>query len=181
MRGLTILVDGFEDTEALTTIDVLRRAKIDIDTVSLDKKEIQTQSNNVIYVPYLLKDKKIENYDFLFLPGGKAVFNILDKDKRVDEVIDYFFKNNKLICAICAAPRLVAKRGYFKDHDFTSFPGSVDFKCLGNIKSEGVVKSGNFITAKSMYYTIDFALTIVQKLLGEEQKEKVYHQLRGEI
>ena len=126
MQGLIILVDGFEDCEALVTVDVLRRAKIDIDLVTLDQKEIKTQSNNIVYVSHLLKDVDLKKYDFLIIPGGKAVFNILDNDKRVDEVIDYFYSNNKLICAICAAPRLIAKRGYFNNHTYTSFPDCVE-------------------------------------------------------
>ena len=115
MKGLIILVNGFEDVEALATIDVLRRSGIIIDTTSLDNKDIITQSNNKIQANYLLNEINTQEYDFLIIPGGKAVFNILDNDNRIDQLIDEFYNNNKLICAICAAPRLIAKRGYFKN------------------------------------------------------------------
>ena len=180
MKGIIILVDGFEDVEALVTIDILRRSKIDVDMVSLDKNELNTQSNNKIVVSYLLSEVNLNDYDFLVIPGGKAVFNILDKDKRIDEVIDYFYNNKKLIATICAAPRLVAKRGYFEGHNYTSFPGCVDNDAKGNKVNDGVVISGNFICAKAMYYSTSFALAIVEKLLGEDAKSKVLKQIKGE-
>ena len=179
MTGLIVLTNGFEDVEAIATIDVLRRSGIRIDTTSLDNKEIITQSNNTITVDYLLHELNLEDYTFLILPGGKAVFNILDKDKRIDNLIDNFYNNNKLICAICAAPRLIAKRGYFKNLNFTIFPGCLDGEVLGNILNNGVVVEEKFITAKSMYYSIEFALEIINKLQGNEQRKIIEDQIKG--
>ena len=178
-KGLIILVDGFEDVEALATIDVLRRSGIQIDTVTLDNKEVTTQSGHQIKVEYLLKDVNLDTYEFLVLPGGRAVFNILDKDKRIDDLIDYFYNNKKLICAICAAPRLIAKRGYFKNLKFTIFPGCLDGKVEGVNTNEEVVVEDKFITARSMYYSIQFALEIINKLVGSKQKELITRQLQG--
>lgn len=179
MKGLIILVDNFEDVEALCTIDILRRSNIVIDTVSLDKKEITTQSNNKIMVQYLLNEVDVNSYDFLVLPGGKAVFNILDNDQRIDNLIDDFYNSNKLICAICAAPRLIAKRGYFNNLKFTIFPGCLDGKVLGKQVSKGVVVEEKFITAKSMYYTTQFALEIINKLQGKQQRKLIENQIKG--
>lgn len=181
MKGLIILVNNFEDVEALATIDVLRRSGIIIDTTSLDNKDVITQSNNKIEVDYLLKDINLNEYDFLILPGGKAVFNILDKNQRIDELIDYFYNNKKLICAICAAPRLIAKRGYFDNLKFTIFPNCLDGEVKGENTNSGVVVEDKFITAKSMYYSIEFALEIINKLQGSEQKEKIEKQIKGII
>ncbi len=179
MKGLIILTNGFEDVEALATIDVLRRSSIIIDTTSLDNKEVTTSSNNKMTVEYLLKEVNIETYDFLIIPGGKAVFNILDNDKRIDDLIDYFYHNNKLICSICAAPRLIAKRGYFNNLKFTIFPDCLDNEVLGKIVNKGVVVEDKFITAKAMYYSIDFALQIINKLQGKEQMKKIKKQIQG--
>ena len=115
MKGLIVLVNGFEDVEAIATIDILKRSSIKIDTTSLDNKEVVTKSKIKLYTDYILCDVNVDDYDFLIIPGGGAVFNILDKEKRIDDLIDSFYKQNKLICAICAAPRLIAKRGYFKN------------------------------------------------------------------
>ena len=179
MKGLIILVNNFEDVEALATVDVLRRSGIIIDTTSLDNKDIITQSNNKISVDYLLCEVNFNEYDFLILPGGKAVFNILDKDKRIDDLVDYFYVNKKLICAICAAPRLIAKRGYFDNLKFTIFPGCLETEVLGKQVSKGVVVEDYFITAKSMYYSIEFALEIIKKLQGKDQKKKIEIQIKG--
>ncbi len=179
MKGLIILVNGFEDVEALATIDVLRRSGIIVDTTSLDNKNVITQSNNKIQTDYLLSEIKTEEYDFLILPGGKAVFSILDKDKRIDILIDEFYSKKRLICAICAAPRLIAKRGYFKGFKFTIFPGCLDQDVEGTKVSKGVVVEEQFITAKSMYYSIEFALKIITKLQGKEQAKKIKNQIMG--
>lgn len=179
MKGIIILVNGFEDVEAIATIDVLRRSGIQIDTVTLDNKSILTQSNNKIEAQYLLNKVNTKEYDFLVLPGGKAVFNILDKEQRIDQLVDEFYNSKKLICAICAAPRLIAKRGYFNKLKFTIFPGCLDGEVLGKEVDKGVVVEEQFITAKSMYYTIEFALEIVNKLQGKEQKIKIEKQLQG--
>lgn len=179
MKGLIILVNNFEDVEALATVDVLRRSGIIIDTTSLDNKDVITQSNNKITVDYLLNEVNVNEYDFLILPGGKAVFNILDNDKRIDDLVDYFYSNKKLICAICAAPRLIAKRGYFDNLKFTIFPGCLETEVLGKQTTKGVVVEDYFITAKSMYYSIEFALEIIKKLQGKDQKKKIEKQIKG--
>ena len=181
MKGLIVLVNGFEDVEALATIDVLRRSGIQVDTTSLDNKDVITQSNNKITVDYSLKELNIPEYDFLILPGGKAVFNILDKDARVDYLVDEFYIQGKLICAICAAPRLIAKRGYFKNLKFTIFPGCLDEEVLGKQVNKGVVVEEKFITAKSMYYSIEFALEIIKKLQGKNQMQIIKKQIMGKI
>lgn len=179
MKGLIILVNGFEDVEALCTIDILRRSKIEVDTVTLDDKNIITQSNNKIEVQYSLNEVDVNSYDFLILPGGKAVFNVLDNDLRIDKLVDDFYQKGKLICAICAAPRLIAKRGYFNNLKFTIFPGCLDGKVLGKQVNKGVVVEDKFITAKSMYYTTEFALEIINKLQGKQQKQLIEKQIKG--
>lgn len=179
MKGLIVLVNGFEDVEALATIDVLKRSGIQIDTASLFNKEVVTQSNHKIIVEKLLDEINTKEYDFLILPGGKAVFNILDKEQVIDQLIDDFYFDNKLICAICAAPRLIAKRGYFKDLKFTIFPGCLDGDVLGTAVNKGVVVEERFITAKAMYYSIEFALEIIKKLQSKEQAKKIKNQIKG--
>lgn len=179
MKGLIILADGFEDVEALCTIDILRRSNIVVDTVSLYDKEVITQSKNKIIVDYLLEEIDETNYDFLIIPGGKAVFNVLDSNKEVEGLIDRFYVNNKLICAICAAPRLIIKKGYLKNKKFTIFPNCIDDYKGGILLDQGVVVEDNIITAKAMYYSIDFALAIIEKLQGKKQKEIILKQIQG--
>ncbi len=181
MNALIVLENGFEDNEALTTYDVLKRAGINIDSCSIYNNEIITQSGHEIKSKYLYKDIKncLDKYDFLVLPGGRAVMQVLDKANEINDLVDYFYTNNKLICAICAAPLLIGKRGYFKDLKYTCFPGCDKTIISGKKGSDGVVYDGNFITATSMYYTIDFALKIVEVVLGKDKAKTVKLSLIG--
>ena len=173
VKGLILLANGFEDTEAITTIDILRRAKIELDLVSVnDSLEILTQSKMNIKAEKLLKDISLSSYDFLVIPGGGAVFNVLSKMEVINKVIEEFNQKNKLIASICAAPSLLGKMGLFKDLEYTCYP-SCEEGIDGIYTKQGVEVHKNYITAKSMAYTVDFALEIVNYLLGAEVKEKV--------
>ena len=180
MKSLIILENGFEDVEALATIDILRRSKIDVTTASFSANKIQTQSGHNIESQKLVKDLDLSDYDFLIIPGGKAVFNYLDKQPMVDDVIDYFYNSNKLICAICAAPLLIGKRGYFKGLKYTCFPGCDEKITDGKNTGKGVEVSGNFILGKAMYYSVEFALTIIEKVQGKKQREIIEASIKGE-
>ena len=170
MKGIIILADGFEDTEALTTIDILRRAKIQIEMVSL-KNELQVLTSHGINVicEKLIKNVNLDDYDFLVITGGAAIFKHLSKMPEVDNIIHHFMHKNQLVSCICAAPMLLGKLGYLENKDYVCFSGCEDDSFKGNYKNElGVVKTSNIITAKSMFYTIDFALAIVEFLIGKD-------------
>ena len=181
MKALIILENGFEDVEALCTYDILKRSGIELVKASLNELNVQTSYGHIINTDCLLKDiKNPENeFDFLILPGGKAVFNVLDKSEEIDVLIDKFYFANKLIASICAAPLLIGKRGYFNGLNYTCFPGCNEKIISGTKVEDGVVVSGNFITATSMYYSTSFALEIIKFMQGEEQKEKVLKNIMG--
>lgn len=173
-KGLILLANGFEDTEAITTIDILRRAKIQIDLVSVsDSLEILTQSKLNIKAEKLLKECDLDEYDFLVIPGGKAVYSTLSKLEVVNDVILEFNRNKRLIASICAAPSIPGKLGLFKDLEYTCYPTS-EVGVEGKYSSKGIEVHKNYITAKSMAYTVEFGLEIVKYLLGSTAKEEVY-------
>lgn len=180
MKALIILENGFEDVEALATVDILRRSKTEVITASIHSKNITTQSGHNIESQCLLKDLDISEFDFLIIPGGKAVFNVLDKESIIDDVIDYFYNANKLICAICAAPLLIGKRGYFEGIKYTCFPGCDEKIIGGKNTAKGIEVNGRFILAKSMYYSIEFALAIIEKVQGVRQRKIVEASIKGE-
>lgn len=175
MRGLVIFADGFEDTEAVATIDVLKRAKLDLDYASLmDSLEINTQNGLKILANVFLKDIKPEDYNFIVIPGGAAVFKVLDKSELLTQFILDFADKEKLVAAICAGPSQVGKLGLYKNNSYTCFPGTEEAITAGKyLKNKGVVLSNHYITAKSMAYSIDFGLEIVEYLLGKEKRETV--------
>lgn len=174
MRGLLLLADGFEDTEALTTRDVLIRAGIEITTASItDRLEVESSFGVHVLADALLKlIFDTTPYDFLVLPGGGRGTRNLSESPLVEMYIEKIVSKNKLVCAICAAPSILGKYGYLINKRYTCFAGcnkGVDGIFTGN----EIEVCDNFITARSMKYSIDFALTIIEKLLGKEAKEKV--------
>lgn len=175
MKGIILLTNYFEDVEALITIDILRRAKIEIDLVSIeDQLELTTQSNIKIVSDKLISDVNLSDYSFLVIPGGKAVFNTHLDSKITKDVVDYFYNNNLLIASICAAPMILGKYGYLDGKNFICFPSceeSIPNGILNNDKR--VVVDENIITSKAAGTTFDFAYEIVKYLKGKEEAEKV--------
>ena len=181
MKGLLLLANGFEDTEALATLDCLRRSGLIVYTVSVtNNKKLLTQSNVYVEADFVIDEINYQEFDFLVCPGGKAVFQVLDKTVRVNEIVRYFISNNKLSAFICAAPHLPGKLGLLENKKYTCFPGC-NTQIIGGkyYPQMPVVIDGNIITARSMAYSIDFALAIIEKLLGNSQKEKVENSIRG--
>jgi len=183
MKGLFILADGFEDTEGIATIDVLKRAKLDLDYVAVkDNLEVITQTGLKVKATKLLNDLKVEDYNFIVIPGGRAVYNVLDKSEVLSEIILDFADKEKLIAAICAGPTQVGKLGLYEGKDYTCFPSTETAIIAGNLMQDrGVVVSDNYITAKAMGYSIDFGLAIVEYLLSSEKKEQVRKSIYGEV
>ena len=154
--------DGFEEIEALTTIDTLRRAGLDVEIVSVTPDEIVVGAHDVS----VLCDKNFENCDFfdaelLFLPGGMPGAATLDKHEGLRKLILSFAEKNKPIAAICAAPMVLGKLGLLKG--FEQYLDGAD--CT----NEPVVRDGNIITGMGPGAAMEFALTIVDTLLGKEK------------
>lgn len=182
MKLLMLFVDGFEDTEAISTLDVLRRGGDEVDCLSLmDSINVKPKFSLGFVANFTQNAANFENYDGLIIPGGPGSFQIMPNLPIVDEIITYFAKANKLVASICAAPHLVGKLGYLKNRDFTVHPGFENFVIGGNyLREQGVVRSDNFITAKSMYYSIQFGLTIHEYFHGKESRDKLESSLKGE-
>ena len=180
MRGLILLADGFEDTEALTTRDVLLRAGFEVVTSSINESRQVVSSFGIT----MLADRPFSligdfySYDFIVLPGGGKGTQNLKQSSHVKNLIRNFYENNKLICAICAAPSILGEMGYLKDCKYTCFAGFNE-GIVGTFTAKEVEVDGNIITARSMHYSVDFALAIVEKLLGKQAKEKVLEGLNG--
>lgn len=180
MKGLMILADGFEDTEALTTRDVLIRAGIEVTTCSItDRLEVESSFGVHVLADALLKlIFDCEPYNFIILPGGGRGTRNLSECQFLKQYLDYFIEKQKLVCAICAAPSILGKYGYLENKRFTCFAGFNE-NINGIFTAAEVEKDGNIITARSMHYSIPFALEIIETLLGKNAKEKVLIGLNG--
>ena len=124
MRHLMLFVDGFEDVEAIATLDVLLRGNEEVVKASLmERKEVISKSNNKLVLDTLIEDVDLESFDSLIIPGGPGSFNIMGHLPIVDKIIKFFAENGKLVSAICAAPFLVGRLGYLQNKKYTVYPG----------------------------------------------------------
>ena len=165
------LDNGFEEIEAITTIDLLRRASIPLTTVSVTGLSMVEGAHNVA----IQADARIEDVDFsdaetLILPGGQTH---LDASVALCERLRKHNKENKLIAAICAAPSVLGKLGILDGKQATCYPGFE--KYLGESYVGGlVVESKNVITAKGPGLSADFAFCLIEKLAGSEVADQIY-------
>jgi 4-methyl-5(b-hydroxyethyl)-thiazole monophosphate biosynthesis len=162
------LANGFEEIEALYTLDVLRRAGIEIKTVGVSS-EVATGSHNIPVVCDITKDMLplTDDFDMIILPGGMPGSTNLDNDPVVNKYIDLAVNGGKLICAICAAPFILGKRGILKGKRATCFPGFEEYLIGADVTGERTVTDGRYITGQAMGAATEFSLALVKALKGE--------------
>lgn len=166
--------DGFEEVEAFTPVDVLRRAGLNVEMVTVTPDEIVKGAHGIP----VLCDKNIENCDFfdadmVILPGGMPGAATLNECADLHKLILRFANENKPIAAICAAPMVLGKLGLLKGRKATCYPGFEQYlegaECTGAL----VEKDGNIITGKGPGAAMKFALAVVECLLGKEKVKEL--------
>lgn len=171
-KALIVLADGFEETEAITTIDLLRRAGVNVTLVGLDAMEIRSSHDIYVGVDSVLEDVG-GGFDAVILPGGMPGTTNLADSASLLEMIRKAFHNNRLCAAICAAPQVLAKADILQGKRATCYPG-VEEKLRGATTCEDdVVVDGNVITSRGVGTAIPFALAIITYLVSKEAAEKV--------
>jgi protein deglycase len=170
---LVPLAEGFEEIEAVTVIDILRRASIEVTTAGLDAEPVQA-SRGVVLIPDTSLDEALaKNYDMVVLPGGQPGTNNLKADPRIISLIQRMAGRGQYIAAICAAPSVLATAGLLNGKRATSFPGSLnDFPGVQQ-QAGAVVADGNLITSRGPGTAMDFALTLVERLAGQAKRAEV--------
>lgn len=168
-KVLTILAPGFEEIEAITPINVLDRAQIEVIFVSATNQyEVEGAHKIKIKTDFLLSEVDYQQFDLLFLPGGMPGTLNLSQTPEVQKVVSFFAENNKFIAAICAAPSILGERNLLENHTVTCYPGWENKLHGANITTNNVEVSGNFITGRGVGAALDFALTIVSILKSKE-------------
>lgn len=173
MKFACILSNGFEDMEALATVDLLRRAKIEIDLVSIYNKDIVIGAYGTTVIPdKLMKDINVSNYDGLFIPGGGHSFKIRDEESVID-LVGEFYSQKKWLMAICAAPTVFGKMGIMNGISYTSFPGTEQEMGKAIKEDKKVVRDKQFITARSVGVVYEFVFEIIKAVYDEETVKKL--------
>lgn len=167
MKTAVLLANGFEEIEALGVVDILRRADLDVDTVSVNETLEVTSSRGI----KVMADKCFEDmdhYDMLIAPGGGGAW-VLRDDQRVTDLFKKYFEEDKYVAAICAAPMVLGKAGIVKGKNVTSYPGEEIESYLkeGNYKEDAVVIDGKMITSRGPATAMAFAYALVE-ILGKD-------------
>ena len=172
-KVLVLLSPGFEEIEAVTIIDILRRAEIDVTTAGLEKNIVTGSHSISIKCDMYYKNVKIEDFDLLVLPGGQPGTNNMKSNSTVLEWLQKIKVENKKIAAICAAPTVLEKAKIIDTVKVTSYPSEKD-KFDSNYYSEDVVVvDKNIITSRGVGTAIDFSLEIVNIIKGKEIRDEL--------
>ena len=168
------LADGYEEIEALTAVDVLRRAELLVKTVGVGSKTVRGAHD--ILVTADLEEKEVQTDETLqavVLPGGMPGTLNLEKSPIVRAAVEYCADTNNCIAAICAAPSILGHWGLLKGKKAVCFPGFENELTGAEISQSSVCKDGALITAKGPGSAIEFALTVVKFLQGESAANKI--------
>ena len=181
MNVFLFLAEGFEEIEAITPIDLLRRAGFEVCTVSISENEMVTGAHNIsIKADTTFAKADFSNADMLIIPGGMPGTTNLDNHEGLRQLLLDFNSANKHIASICAAPLILGKLGILNGKKATCYPGFEEF--LGESHcTERVVISENIITSQGPGTSFDFALAIIEQLMGKEKADEISNGTRHTI
>jgi len=172
MKFACLLADGFEDVEALASSALLRRADFTVDFYSVyNHKIVKGAYGTVVTDVRPMKKLNVDNYDGLFIPGGKAAYKIRD-EQSVQEVAKAFDQNDKWMFALCAAPTVYGMLGLLDGKKYISYPGTEKNMGKAIRVDEKAVRDGKYITARSAGTVYDFVFEIIKAIKGEESLKK---------
>ena len=168
------LADGFEEVEALTPIDVLRRAGLQVITVSVMEEQVVKGAHGVpVVADALFADIDPEGADMLLLPGGMPGATNLDAHQGLSDLILTYAAEGKPLAAICAAPLVYGNRGLLQGKKATCYPGFESYLQGAEYTAAMVEQDNNFITAKGPGAAMEFAFAIVDKFCGAEKVQEL--------
>ncbi|MCR4745593.1 MAG: DJ-1/PfpI family protein [Lachnospiraceae bacterium] len=179
-KAAVFLADGFEEVEALTPIDMLRRAGVEVTTVSIKESlNINGSHNIVVEADKLFEDVNYEEIDMFILPGGGPGTVNLENCLKLEEVLKKADADGKFISAICAAPRVLGKLGFLKGHKATCYPGNEKYLEGAEYEADArAVTDGRFVTARGMGTAIEFGSAVISQLMGEEKAREIESQIQ---
>ena len=170
---LVPLAQGCEELEAVTVVDLLRRAGIGVVTAGLDDQPVRASRGMVLVPDTTLNEALKQQYDMVVLPGGLPGADHLDADVRIHDLLKEMSATDRYTAAICAAPKVLAGMGLLEGRQATSFPGVLDGFQGFEYRTDAVVQDGKIITSRGPGTAMDFALTLIEQLVGKDKREEV--------
>ncbi len=173
-RAAIFFATGYEEIEALTVVDLLRRAGIEAECVSIDNEKSVKGSHNInVSMDSGIEDIDFGSFDILVCPGGMPGTLNLEACKKLTDNIRKFNEEGKLIGAICAAPSIFGHMGLLQGKKACIYPGMEAELKGAEVVYDKVAKAGNIITSRGMGTAIEFGLEIVAALVGRETADKL--------
>lgn len=172
------LADGFEIIEALSPVDMLRRAKIETKLVGVTGEIVTSSCGVAVKTDMLIDEFDFYDVEAVVLPGGMPGTLNLENNQTVQNIIDNASNTNAFICAICAAPSILGHKGLLNEKEATCFPGFENSLEGASLSEDFVVTDGKFITARGAGVSVDFGLEIVKQLRGEELSNEIRSQIQ---
>ena len=167
------LDDGFEETEALVTVDILRRAQLDVRTAGVGAKQVTGSHGITVVADMTEAEIEKETITAVVLPGGMPGTLNLEQSEIVKDCVRCCAENGRFICAICAAPSILAHMGLLDGKNATCFPSFEKELANANLTGAPAVADGNIITGKGAGATVEFALLAAEKMAGKEISAEV--------
>lgn len=169
------LAQGCEELEAVTIIDLLRRAGIEVTTAGLADGPVKASRGVTLLPDTTLEAVMDQDFDMMVLPGGLPGSDYLDEDPRIHEMLKKLASNGQYTAAICAAPKVLAHAGLLDGKQATSYPGLLDQMDLPQVDVQllPVITDGKVITGRGPGTAMDFALQLIESLAGKAKRDEV--------
>ena len=172
------LADGFEEVEAITIIDLLRRAELDVLMVSVTGKQEVTGAHQIkVKADRLFEEVDYNDVFMIVLPGGMPGASNLDAHKGLKDQIKLFNDQNRPLAAICAAPMVYGNMGVLKGKQAVCYPGFEKYLSGAEVLNIPVVESGNVITGRGIGAALEFGLKIIEKTVSPEKAKTIAKQI----
>ena len=167
---LVLFAEGSEELEAVSIVNILRRAEIAVTLAGLETGPLRGSRGTILMPDTTLDEAMAHSYDMVVLPGGQPGTNNLKGDPRVLKLMQQMAHQGKYVAAICAAPSVLATAGLLDGKQATCFPGALDIFPQVMQRPSAVVEDGKLITSRGPGTAMDFALTLVERLAGKEKR-----------
>lgn len=171
---MVLLAGGFEEIEALTVVDLFRRADLNVKLVSVDGSRTVVGAHEIeVVADKTLDEVNIDDYRALYIPGGQPGATNLMNNKKVVECVNIFKESDKIVAAICAGPQVLDKAEVIKDNKFTCYPGVENRLKVKNPVDAAVYQDENIITSMGPSTAILLAIELLKILASEEKAKEV--------
>lgn len=172
-RVLVPLADGCEELEAVTIIDLLRRAGVEVVVAGLREGTV-TASRGVRIEPDMTLDEALKlEFDMVALPGGLPGADHLAADRRLTDLLKRMNESGRFVGAVCAAPKVLLRSGVLEGRTATAYPGVLQQEGHSHISGDAVIRDGTVITSRGPGTAMDFALELIEALGGRAVRETV--------